>query len=724
MSTFRLAIGIHNHQPVGNFQAVFDEAHRRAYFPFLDLVRQSPNLRISLHQSGSLWEWQKKAHPEFFRFVGKMIDSDQVELLTGGFYEPILVSIPERDIVGQIRKLSRYLRDHFEQTPRGFWPAERVWEPYLARPLTEAGVSYLPIDDTHFLYAGFEPNQLGGVFVTEHDGCSVRLLPIRQRLRYLIPFGTPTQIIDYLKELADSNPDGMAVYADDGEKFGIWPDTHAHCYDDGWLERFFEEIEKNSDWLSVVPLGEVADDTPVGRAYLPSASYAEMLHWSLLPVAYLEYENLEFQLKNYDLYDRFSRFIRGGHWRNFLTKYEEANFMHKKMQRVSERVHRFTPVNQQQIDRLAVARDRLFAGQCNCSYWHGVFGGLYLPHIRQAVYANLIEAEAILDQIDSDYKPSILLDDYTLDGTDDIIVSNRIFTAVFRPHFGAALIHLAMKKHNFDPTDTLTRRREGYHLKLDQAVVGSGRKRTESIHDRILAKEPGLKQLLTDDWYLKRCFIDHFLTPDVDFERFHTNRFGDEGDFVIEPYEITTDAPAGTVTFTRDGHLWRADEIIPLRLVKRFTFSESSDQVRITYELLCPTGHKFDVRFGIENNLNFQAGHAEDRFVLIDGRRPEESFLDAADTHPGSSSWALVDQHREIGVALISNSQAEIWRLPIFTVSQSESGFERVYQGTTLVNVYRLTISDKPTVISQILVASDSETIRDAVQSANRGVPS
>ena len=36
----------------------------------------------------------------------------------------------------------------------------------------------------------------------------------------------------------------------------------------------------------------------------------------------------------------------------------------------------------------------LFRGQCNCAYWHGVFGGVYLFHIRAANYANLLDAEA------------------------------------------------------------------------------------------------------------------------------------------------------------------------------------------------------------------------------------------------------------------------------------------------------------------------------------------
>ena len=97
MGKFKLAFGIHNHQPVGNFKAVFEEAHNKAYLPFLKLVSEFGYLPISVHQSGILWQWQKSAHPEYFELMGEMVDRGAVELMTGGFYEPILTSIPERD---------------------------------------------------------------------------------------------------------------------------------------------------------------------------------------------------------------------------------------------------------------------------------------------------------------------------------------------------------------------------------------------------------------------------------------------------------------------------------------------------------------------------------------------------------------------------------------------------------------------------------------------------
>jgi len=670
MSKFKLAFGIHNHQPVGNFKAVFEEAHKRSYNPFLELTKKYDNFRFSLHQSGILWRWQQETHPEYFELVGGMVDSGQVELLTGGFYEPILISIPERDSKGQIKMLSDYIEKQFEQKADGLWLTERIWEPHLPKMLNESGIKYLPIDDTHFLYSGFEQTHLTGPFITENEGHKVTLLPIQKRLRYLIPFGTVDEVIEELKSQAERNPDGLAVYADDGEKFGVWPNTYEHCFEDGWLEDFFEAISKNSDWLDVIPLGEAAKLKPAGRAYIPSASYAEMLHWALPPTAFLEYEHFEEILTEEKLWERYGRFVRGGHWRN-------------------------------------------------CPYWHGVFGGLYLPHIRQAIYSNLIQADSLISGLDGGRKYSITKTDFIADGHDEVVIESDHFTAVIKPDRGAGLINLALNKHDCDPTDTFTRRKEGYHIKLDRAVTNAIQDKTASIHDIVLAKEEGLKSLLIEDWYQKRCMIDHFFTHDVDFDRFKSCLYGEEGDFILEPFDFKIHEDKHFVEFTRLGHLWRPDGVIALKMIKRYTIDNDSNQILISYELSCPGGERPVVNFGVENNFNFQAGHAEDRFILIDNKRHENCFLDSDGSHAQVGNVSIIDEYRQVGIALTADQPSDIWHLPIYTVSLSEGGFEKVYQGTTVVNKFRLELSESPTFINLRLHAGAVNQIPGGMQTTS-----
>ena len=308
-----------------------------------------------------------------------------------------------------------------------------------------------------------ESRQLTGPFITEHEGHALTLLPNSKSACVTSSRSERSRpSLTNLKSQADHRPDGLAIYADDGEKFGVWPRTHEHCYRDGWLRDFFEAIEKNSDWLEVIPLSEAAAEEPAGRVYLPSASYAEMLHWALPTPAYIEYERLEGWLKDYDQMKRFGRFMRGGHWRGFLTKYEESNLMHKKMLMLSERLARYEAEHPDELEHTLAARRGLYGGQCNCSYWHGVFGGLYLPHIRQAVHECLIHADHLLNQLEERSGVEFSAVDFDFDGDDEVIGRSNAFTAVFKPRRGAMLYDLSLNRHDFSPTDTLTRRREGY----------------------------------------------------------------------------------------------------------------------------------------------------------------------------------------------------------------------------------------------------------------------
>ncbi len=145
MSQVRLILALHNHQPVGNFESVFDDAFRTSYRPFLDVLEHYPDVRFALHTSGPLLEWLVEHHPDYVDRVRALVASGRVEILGGGFFEPILTMIPERDRLGQIRAFSTYLNELFSTRVRGMWLAERVWEQELvtaiARPASSTPCS-------------------------------------------------------------------------------------------------------------------------------------------------------------------------------------------------------------------------------------------------------------------------------------------------------------------------------------------------------------------------------------------------------------------------------------------------------------------------------------------------------------------------------------------------------------------------------------------------------
>lgn len=349
--TVALLLGVHAHQPVGNFSSVLDDAHIRCYGPFLRVLYQYPNFRFSIHFSGWLLEYMFRHFPEDMQLLKEMVAREQAEVFGAGFTEPVLASIPARDRVGQINQLSRYLKQHLGVTPHGGWLTERVWESTVVPALADAGVRYVTVDDYHFLCTGKQNADLNGYFTTEEDGRQVDLFPISEALRYRLPFSPAHEVVQYLESLADESKQAAAIYFDDIEKFGIWPETYEWVYERGWLRNFIEGV-LNSSIIKPVRYSDYHTMAKTrGVVYLPTASYSEMNEWTLPVPAAHHYADLVNQEKYANRYDVTKPYIRGGIWRNFFMRYPESNWMHKRMLNLSARFHAL-PDNKKTEDML------------------------------------------------------------------------------------------------------------------------------------------------------------------------------------------------------------------------------------------------------------------------------------------------------------------------------------------------------------------------------------
>src|SRR5256886_5689908 len=166
MDRLAFCFGVHNHQPIGNFDRVMVDATERAYRPFLERLDQRPEVRLSVHWTGSLLEWLRERSPRTFDLLGTLAARGQVELLTGGFYEPILAVLPDHDKIGQIERLTTFLKSNFGVRPRGMWLAERVWEPQSPPPLSRAGAAHGLVDAPPFAPAGPPAATHRGLYLT------------------------------------------------------------------------------------------------------------------------------------------------------------------------------------------------------------------------------------------------------------------------------------------------------------------------------------------------------------------------------------------------------------------------------------------------------------------------------------------------------------------------------------------------------------------------------
>ena len=167
----RLCLVLHNHQPIGNFDGVFEQAYRDSYLPFLEVFEPYSDLSISLHTSGPLMEWLDAKHPEYLDRLAVLVGDGRVEIVGGAFYEPILAMIPPRDRQGQIRSYTHWLEQRLGAQVQGMWIPERVWEQSLTSDIVEAGIKYTVLDDSHFRNAGLRPEELQSYYVTHKTTC-------------------------------------------------------------------------------------------------------------------------------------------------------------------------------------------------------------------------------------------------------------------------------------------------------------------------------------------------------------------------------------------------------------------------------------------------------------------------------------------------------------------------------------------------------------------------
>ncbi len=669
-----LVLLIHAHQPIGNFDQVIEEAYRLAYLPFLELLEQHPKIALSLHYSGILLEWIERRRPEYFDRLRRLVQQGQVELVGGGYYEPILTSIPDADKRAQLGKMVAYLETRFGARPRGIWLTERVWEPGLPGPLAEAGVEFTLTDDTHFLSAGLEPEQLYGDYLTESAGSAVRVIPGLKDLRYLIPFRDVRETVEYCRRAAAARPGGLVAMGDDLEKFGNWPETHQHCYVNGWLERFFTALEAESEWLRAVRASDYLENhPPLGRIYLPTASYHEMMEWALPLRAGQAYERARRRAQELPGGSEIARFLAGGQWNNFFHKYSEANLLHKRMLWVSRRLARL----REKGLPVSGTYEHLLAAQCNDAYWHGVFGGLYAPHLRHALYAHLLAADREADALEgfSNHVPArVSTADFDVDGQPEMVVESNSLFAVLDPGDGATLPEIDFKPAAVNVVNALMRRAEAYHSKLTSraAAVGAAR----SIHDRVRAKEEGLERELRYDRYERACFRAYVFSPRKTFEDFRALGLEENPAFAAGAYA----ADPATLECTRQD--------AGLELHKKFRLDE--DRLRCALRLAGAGG---PTAVGLELVFNLMAPNAHDRYFQRPGFR--ESLRWAGELEPGEELW-IRDEWLRVAIHVTAKPAARWWIAPIHTVSQSEEGFEKVYQGSAILPVWTLDLGQEP----------------------------
>lgn len=619
-----LALVFHNHQPVGQLPWAIEDVAEHGYEPFLEELDKHPTIPVALHYTGPLLDWLSEHRPRVLERLQALVQRGQVEILGGGYYEPILAIWPPEDQRAQIAQLRRRAGELFGAEPHGLWLAERVWEPELAPLLRACQVDYTFVDSAVFETAKIPEEKQFGYYETREG---LKLFPINEKLRYSIPWHTPEEIIAQLKEAHEEHGDkALALFADDGEKFGAWPGTFKFIYTEGWLEKFFTLLAENEDWLHVVtPQQYTAARRSLGTIDLPAGSYAEMQQWS------------------------------GGNWRNFLQRYPESHDMFDEVTALHWQLKLAENEGLIAPEKRDAARQCILRAQCNDAYWHGTFGGLYLRHLRQAIYAEVAEAQRLLDSTNT--APAVGVYKDGKDDEEKIYLTNDELTLGAHPKGGQIfLLNSKIARHNL--LSTLRRHKETY-----------------------LGEESDL------DWYARGALIDHFFGEDATPKCFAEGRFPEEGDFVSEAWiaDTRTTATSATLLLQRDGHVWVDGVHQPFSILKQVSISHDSGELDIAYEFTNRSKTELKFWWACEWNAAVTGVALPDRhYHAIDFQK--KLPLDEIAQFDTVKKPILADRYLQLWLEWQFEAPIGMWHTPIFTVSQKEGGeIERTHQSSAFV---------------------------------------
>ncbi|MFH1504603.1 MAG: alpha-amylase/4-alpha-glucanotransferase domain-containing protein [Candidatus Omnitrophota bacterium] len=591
--------GVHNHQPVGNFSWVFDQAFRECYLPFISLLEEFPSIKCAIHNSGPIYDYESKESVLFLDTLKRLSAAGQIEIISGGYYEPILDLISDEDKKGQISFMNDFLKKEFDLEPKGLWLAERVWEGYLSGIINSCGLNYTFLDEVHFYSAGVKNIQ--GYYTTGCQNRSVSVFPINQELVYKIPFCPPEEIINILGKFKKEEDTLITLFLD-GEKYGLRPGTFDKVYKQGWLREFFSSLESSPGIETITPREALKKFSSNGPVDLPSGSYEKMREWT-----------------------------KGKNFKSFLSKYKRLNYMHKRMLGLSKKIHKGASLEEDRDIFIS-----LWKAQTNCPYWHGLFGGFYLPHLRQAVYRNLINAENLFD---SKYnKKSLIFEKGNIDigAGDEVILKNKYIACCFSST-GGALRELSLKQQGFNLLDTINRIKEDYH-------------------------KPG-KEIFIYDSYNRLGLMDHILEKNLTAEDFSLGKGVDT--LSDRPYKPVIRKSRNKIC-----------------LNYRFRAGDLDFKKQIEFQNACgfDVCYKFNTskalnnhNFGIEFNLALLAKGA--------------SFNEPKNW--GSIKFLEVEGCFKKVIARFEFDQAEVLTFPFWTISSSDSGLEKIYQQLVILFIIK-----------------------------------
>lgn len=401
MSDYNLIIGL-SCSYYTDSEKTAEERYLKIYKPFLRKLYEYPEIKAVLHISGELLEWFDENHPEIIMLIDELVRKrKQVEVLGGGYYEPVFPMLSPQDRSGQLEALTTFLRKKFGKRPRGCWITGDIWDNTLITPITNSGMDYL------FLESGsINAKENFTPFITEDAGKLIRVFPVNSSLiseKITLDTEDMEKSLSFLKGEMESPEKIISLF---------FTDKIVEMFPDQWIEKFFETISADRSIKIINPATYLKNNPKLKKIYIQSSSYYKDIF-----------------ADNYDI-----------------------NLLYARM------IYVQTLVNQMKGDKYKKrsAMESLWAGQNYAAYigrGHSSFSVSEKKSYRITAYKNLIEAEIATRQ-KGVFIPSLFKNDFDMDGLDEYLYQGENYDAFIHQE-GGSVFEIDYLKERWNYNDTI-----------------------------------------------------------------------------------------------------------------------------------------------------------------------------------------------------------------------------------------------------------------------------
>lgn len=632
---------------IDSFQSdVLEKEYQNIYKPVAKFLYSHPAFCLSFSFNGPQFEFYRRKHPEFIEILQMLIGRKQIEILGGGFYDPVFPLLFPRDRTGQIELLSSSIREAVGKRPRGLSMCASIWESSLLPCFSTCGMEFVMLDET---LVPPEKNTCIPLIMSD-KGKSIIILPVENSLKPQ-PNVQISGFIDAVTAKVQKSQRNSEPHIQSGEKVISIQFSHKELkklLESGWLENLSTVIsdEKNEKCILSIPSNVVKTSVVFQPVFIPAGMSGEIAQWAIKPYKAVKTTSY-FPVTIYD----------------FLQLYPQSRALYDRMMYVS------MLVNQSHGDKIRkkVARDKLWEAQNGNSFICTAEGAFVNSSFRQNSYKNLVEAEKIVREC-NEFEESVSCFDYNGDGLNEYIIRMQNYFAAVNL-LGGAIREFDLMQASGNYADNLSRVQE-----------------FENCNDN----------------YERGLFVDHIFT-DEEFSEYLLNKPTGNGVFSKMIYTESKFSAQHKEIQLSVCALFKNRQNVSLR--KKILASSSG--LTIQYILKNESSRQLKAKFAVESsfaqtNFNAQDFNAYRLEILTDGQKQEidtkssSKALNASGKLANVEGFQLTDTDNSISFMFEPNEQCGLSFFPIVFNRPEYTTGENVPASMTFANTLFWDINLEP----------------------------